>query len=184
MLTVEQILAAQKAQVSTLFELSTKALASVERLNELNLQAARASLSETASHAQAVLGAKDLQDVVALQSAALQPMAEKAASYSRHLYDIATGMGAELSKVAEAQASDAQKQFVAAVDSAAKNAPQGSESAVAAVKSAVSTASAAMESVQKAVKQASELAEANFNAVTSTAVSSAKPAARSSKSAA
>ncbi len=184
MLTVEQILAAQKAQVSTLFDLSSKALASVERLNELNLQAARASLSESASHAQAVLGAKDLQDVVALQSAALQPLAEKAASYSRHLYEIATGMGTELSKVAEAQASDAQKQFVAAVDSAVKNAPQGSESAVAAVKSAVSTASAAMELVQKGVKQATELAEANFNAVTSTAAASAKPAARSSKSAA
>ena len=59
MLTVEQILAAQKAQVSTLFDLSSKALASVERLNELNLQAARASLSETASHAQAVLGESD-----------------------------------------------------------------------------------------------------------------------------
>ena len=184
MLTVEQILAAQKAQVATLFDLSSKALVSVEKLNELNLQAAKASLSESASHAQAVLSVKDVQELVALQSTVLQPLAEKAASYSRHLYEIATGMGAELSKVAEAQASDAQKQFVAAVDSAVKNAPQGSESAVAAVKSAVSTASAAMELVQKGVKQATELAEANFNAVTSTAAASAKPAARSSKSAA
>ena len=50
------------------------------------------------------------------------------------------------------------------------------ESAVAAVKNAVSTASAAIESVQKAVKQATELAEANFNAVTASAVSAAKPA--------
>jgi len=182
--TVDQILAAQKAQVSTLFDLSTKALASVEKIAELNLQASKASLSETASHAQALLGVKDVQELMTVQAAAVQPLAEKAASYSRHLYDIATGMGTELSKVAEAQASDAQKQFVAAVDSAVKNAPQGSESAVAAVKSAVSTASAAMESVQKAVKQATELAEANFNAVTSTAAAGAKPAARSSKSAA
>ena len=176
MLTVEQILAAQKAQVATLFDLSAKTLSSVEKLNELNLQAAKASLSETASHAQAVLSVKDVQELVALQSTLLQPLTEKAASYSRHLYDIASGLTTEFSKLAEGQASDAQKQFVAAVDSAVKNAPQGSESAVAAVKNAVSTATAAIESVQKAVKQAAELAEANFNAVTTSAVSAAKPA--------
>lgn len=176
MLTVEQILAAQKAQVATLFDLSGKALASVEKLNELNLQAAKASLAESASHAQAMMSVKDVQELMTLQSSLLQPMAEKAASYSRHLYDIATGMGAEISKLAEGQAADVQKQFVAAVDSAVKSAPQGSESAVAAVKNAVSTAAAAMESVQKAVKQATELAEANFNAVASTAVNATKTA--------
>lgn len=176
MLTVEQIIAAQKAQVATLFDLSGKALASVEKLNELNLQAAKASLTESANHAQAVMGVKDLQELVALQNAAIQPMAEKAASYSRHLYDISTSIAAEFTKLAEVQAADAQKQFVSAIDSAVKNAPQGSESAVAAVKNAVSTATAAMESVQKAVKQATELAEANFNAMTTTAVSAAKPA--------
>ena len=183
MLTVEQIIAAQKAQVATLFDLSSKALTSVEKLNELNLQAAKASLSEGASHAQAVMSVKDLQELVALQNTVMQPMAEKAASYSRHLYDIATSMGAEFTKLAEVQAADAQKQFVAAVDGAVKNAPQGSESAVAAVKNAVSTATAAMESVQKAVKQATELAEANFNAMTTAAVSAGKPA-KSGKAAA
>lgn len=176
MLTVEQIIAAQKAQVATLFDLSSKALASVEKLNELNLQAAKASLSESASHAQALLSVKDLHELVTLQNAALQPLAEKAASYSRHLYEIATSMGAEVSKLAEAQTADAQKQFVAAVDTAVKNAPQGSEAAVAAVKNAVSTATAAMESVQKAVKQATELAEANFHAITATAATTSKPA--------
>ncbi|WP_101048028.1 phasin family protein [Macromonas nakdongensis] len=175
MLTVEQILAAQKAQVATLFDLSSKALASVEKLNELNLQAAKATLTESAAQTQALLSVKDVQELVALQSTVLQPLAEKAASYSRHLYDIAAGVGAEFGKVAEGQAADAQKQFVAAVDSAVKNAPQGSESAVAAVKNAMSTATSAMESVQKAVKQATELAEANFNAVTTSALSAGKP---------
>ena len=181
MLTVEQIVAAQKAQVANLFDLSSKALASVEKLNELNLQAAKATLSESASQAQALMSVKDVQELMALQSSLLQPMAEKAASYSRHLYDIASGMGTEIGKLAEGQAAEAQKQFVAAVDSAVKNAPQGSESAVAAVKNVVSTASAAMESVQKAVKQATELAEANFNAVTATAVNASKTAAKATK---
>ena len=176
MLTVDQIISAQKAQVAALFDLSSKALASVEKLTELNMQATKANLAESASQAQALLSVKDAQELMALQSSVMQPLAEKAASYSRHLYEIASGMGTELSKVAESQAADVQKQFVAAMDSAVKSAPQGSESAVAAVKNAVSTASAAMESMQKAVKQATELAEANFTAMTNTAVSAAKPA--------
>jgi phasin family protein len=174
MLTVDQIIAAQKAQISTLFDLSTKALSSVEKIAELNLQASKASLAEGANHVQALLGVKDVQDLMALQQSALQPLAEKAASYSRHLYDIASGVGGEFSKLAESQAADAQKQLVAAIDTAMKNAPQGSESAVAAVKNAVSTAAAAMESVQKAVKQATDMAEANLTAVTSTAVNATK----------
>ena len=147
---------------------------SVEKLTELNLQTARNGLSDSANHAQSLMGAKDLQEVVSLQSASLQPLAEKAVAYSRQLADIATGMSTELSKYAESQAADVQKQFVSTVETAMKNAPQGSESAVAAVKNVVSSASAAMESVQKAVKQATDLAEANFNAVAATATKSVK----------
>lgn len=169
MLTVEQIVAAQKAQVSTAYGLSAKALESVEKYAELNLQAAKAALAESATVAKSVLAAKDVQELLALQAALLQPTAEKASAYARHVYDIATGAGAEFSKVAESQATDAQKQFLAAVDSAAKSAPQGSEPAVALVKSAVASANNALESVQKVVKQATEMAEANFNAVAASA---------------
>lgn len=178
MLTVDQIVAAQKAQIATVFELSSKALASVEKIVELNLQATKAALSDSATSAQNLLSIKDVQELLALQTNVLQPLAEKAASYSRHLYDIASGAAAEFSKAAEAQASDAQKQFTSVVDNAVKNAPQGSESAVAAVKNAISTASTAMESMQKVVKQATEMAEANFNTVTAQAVSAAKAPAR------
>lgn len=165
MMTVEQIVAAQKAQIATVFELSSKALSSVEQLNELNLQAAKASLDEQAALAQSAMSVKDVQALVALQTSALQPLAEKAAAYSRHLYDIASGVGAEVGKMAEAQAAEAQKQFAAAVDAAVKNAPQGSEAAVAAVKTAMANANTAMESVQKAVKQAKDMAESNMKAM-------------------
>ena len=107
-----------------------------------------------------------------------QPLAEKTAAYSRHLYDIASGSTAEFAKAIEGQAADVQKNFMGLVDNAAKNAPAGSETAVAVMKSAVAAASNALESVQKAVKQATDVAEANFNAVAATAVNAAKPAAK------
>ncbi|WP_334134777.1 TIGR01841 family phasin [Tepidimonas sp.] len=169
MMTIEQMMSVHKKNAATAFDLADKALAGVEKLAELNLQTAKTLLAETAEHTQAMLSVKDMQDLVALHNAMLQPLGEKVAAYNRHLYDIATGVSAEFTKVAEAQAAESHKQFLAALDSAVKNAPQGTEPAVAAVKQAVSTAAAAMESVQKAVKQASELAEANLKAMVSTA---------------
>jgi len=175
-LTPEQILAAHKANIETLFGLTNKAFEGVEKLVELNLTASRAALSEAAAHTQAVLNVKDAQELMALQASLFQPLADKAASYSRHLYDIASGTGSEFGKAMEVQTAEAQKKFADLVDSAAKNAPAGSETAVAVMKSAVSAANNAYESVQKAVKQATDAAEANFNAVAATAADAAKSA--------
>ena len=177
-LTVEQVVAAQKANIETLFGLTNKAFEGVEKIVELNMTASKAALSEVAGHTQTVLSVKDLQELIALQSGLLQPLAEKAAAYSRHLYDIASSTGAEFTKAVEGQASDAQSKFAALVDSAAKNAPAGSEAAVAILKSSVSAANNALESVQKAVKQATEVAEANFNAVATTATTATKAPAK------
>jgi phasin family protein len=172
MLTAEQLMAAHKANIETLFGLTQKAFEGVEKLVELNVQATKAALADTANNAQAALSAKDAQEFLALQAGMVQPLAEKTAAYSRHLYDIATSAGAELSKTLESQAADAQKNFAGLVDSASQNAPAGSEAAVNMMKNAMSAASTAYESVQKAVKQAGDMAEANFNTATDSATKS------------
>ena len=174
MLTAEQVMASQKATVETLFGLTTRAFEGVEKLIELNVTASKAALNEAAETTQALLGVKDAQELMALQASMFQPMAEKAAAYGRHLYDIASGTGAEFGKAFEEQAADAQRKFLAVVDNAAKNAPAGSETAVAVFKSAVAAGNNALESVQKAVKQATDVAEANFTAVANQAVNAAK----------
>ena len=178
MLTAEQLLAAQKANVETLFNLTNKAFEGVEKLVELNLQVAKASMGDAATTAKAALSVKDAQTLLSLQAGLLQPAAEKAAAYSRHLYDIVAATNAEVTKLAEAQVADAQKSLTGLVDSAVKNAPAGTESAVALVKSAMSAANNAYESVHKAAKQAAEVAEANFQAVTAQAVKSAQTATK------
>ena len=174
MLTAEQVLASHKANIETMFGLTHKAFEGVEKLVELNVQATKAALAESANHTQAVLGVKDAQELLALQAGLVQPLAEKTAAYSRHLYDIASAAGADIGKNFEAQTAEAQKKFVGLVDNAAKNAPAGSETAVAVLKSAVAAANNAFESVQKAVKQASDIAEANFNTVAASAVNATK----------
>ena len=178
MLTAEQMIASHKANLDTLFGLTAKAFEGVEKLVELNMTASKAAMTEAAGTAQAMLSVKDAQELLALQASMVQPLAEKTAAYSRHLYDIASGTGAEFGKAFEAQAAEAQHKFMAVVDNATKNAPAGSETAVAVMKSAVTAANNAFESVQKAVKQASEMAEANLTAVTATAVNASKTASK------
>jgi len=178
MLTAEQVLASQKAGVETIFGLTNKAFESVEKLVELNMTAAKAAMAEVAGTSQAILNVKDPQELLALQASLFQPLAEKTTAYSRHLYEIASGTGTEFGKAIESQAADAQKKFMAIVESAAKNAPAGSETAVAVFKSAVAASNNALESVQKAVKQAADVAEANFNAVSTQAVNATKTSSR------
>ncbi|QDL54814.1 phasin family protein [Rhodoferax aquaticus] len=178
MLTVDQVVASHKANLETLLGLTAKAFEGVEKIVELNLTATKAAMLESGEQAKALLSVKDAQELLALQSGLFQPLAEKTAAYSRHLYDIASGAGAEFTKTYEAQAAEAQKKFLGLVDNAAKNAPAGSEAAVAVMKSAVASANNALESVQKAVKQATELAESNFNAVAATASNTAKSTAK------
>jgi len=182
MLTPEQMMAAQKANMETLLGLTHKAFEGVERLVELNMQLARAAMTDSADTAMAVLTAKDAQQLLALQAKLLQPAAEKAAAYNRSVYEIVQSNQVEWVKMAEAQMSAAQKNIDAMIDTATKSAPAGTDSAVALVKSAVSAANNAFESVHKAAKQAAEIAEENLQAMTGTAAeatkASSKPAAK------
>ncbi len=178
MMTVEQVMASHKANIETLVGLTSKAFEGVEKIVELNLTASKVAMAEAGDHAKAVLSVKDAQELLALQSGLMQPLAEKAAAYNRHLYDIATGSAAEFTRAFEDQTGDSQRKFMGLVDTAAKNAPAGTETAVAVMKSAVAAANNALESVQKAVKQATEVAETNFNTVTATAVNASKTVAK------
>ena len=185
MMTAEQMIAAQKANMETLFGLTEKAFAGVEKMVELNMAAAKAAIADTQSQAHAVMNVKDVQELMALQAGYLQPLSEKAVAFSRHVYEIASSTSKEFADAVEAKTSEAQKSVHGLVDSVSKNAPAGSESAMAMMKTAMSASQTAIESVQKAVKQATEAAEANLQAMATSnlatsnlATATAKPASR------
>ncbi len=180
MLTAEQIVSAHKAQLTFLHDLTSKALATVEKLSQLNVQSSKAALNEQVQHTHALLSAKDVKELTKLQNDALQPLAEKAASYSRHLLEIASGLGGEFSALAESQIEDAQKQFVSTVESVLKQFPQGSEAAQAVVQNALSNATKAMDSVHQAFKQSVDMAQANVAAAVQVTAKAGK-AAKTSK---
>jgi phasin family protein len=173
MLTVEQVIAAQKAQLGTVFGVTAKAYEGLEKLVELNLQTGKAVLSEAAETASSALSVRDPQQLLAFQATGVQPTVEKLTAYSRQVYDIVSATNAEVAQIAESAAAEAQKTLVSSFDSVVKNAPAGSENAVAFLQSAVSAANGAYEALQKAVKQAAEATEANVQAATATATKAA-----------
>jgi len=176
--TAEQLIATNKANLQALQALTTQAFAGIEKLVELNLAASKATLGDSFSHAQAVLGAKDAQELLALQSAVFKPFAEKSAAYVQHVQTIVTGSSAEFTKAVEAKTAEAQKAFSGVVENLAKNAPAGSETALAAFKSALTAGQNAVESAQTSAKKAVETAQSNFTAVATQTVDAVKKATK------
>ena len=176
--TPEQFAAANKAQFDTLFGLTNKAFEGFEKLIELNLQVVKSTLAESQENAQRALSVKDAQELFALQASLAQPVAERALSYGRHLYEIASSTQAEFARVAEAQYEEQNRKVQTLVENVAKNAPAGSETAVAVMKSAITAANTTYETIHKASKQAVEIAESNFNAAATAATKAATQASR------
>jgi len=181
--TPEQVASANKANIESLLTIANTAFASAERLAALNLNTARNLLEDTVSGAKALMGAKDVQELMNIQASLAQPSVEKAVAYSRSVYEIATQTQEELTKVFEAQFAEANKTMTSALDKAVKNAPAGSDVAVAAVKSAIAAANSAYDSMTKAAKQVAEIAEANVAAATSATVKAVGAAPKAKKAA-
>ncbi|MFM9993274.1 MAG: phasin family protein [Burkholderiaceae bacterium] len=174
LLTPEQILAAHKANLETLMGFTQQAVAGVEHLIQLNLAVTKAAIEDSHKNTQMVMGAKDSQDLVAMQSTLFQPLAEKMMSYNRQLFEIVSNHGGTVSQGVEQKYAQAQHAFQTMVDNVAKNAPAGSEPAVNAFKTALAAGNQAMESVQNAVKQATELAQSNYQKATDSVIQSGK----------
>lgn len=173
MTTVEQFTTSTKANMDTVIDLSHKSFAGFEKMVELNMAAAKAIMTESFEFAQAMLSAKDVQQVVALQSGLVTPMAEKSAAYGRHVYGIAIETSAEFTKAMEGKVAENQKAFTQAIDTMVKNAPAGTESAVAVLKSALVSSQSAIESAQITAKKSLAMAESNVTAATEQALNAA-----------
>jgi phasin family protein len=179
--TPAQFAELQKGQMDAAVALSQTFFEAAERLMELNIAAAKATLEESVEKSQALLSVKDVQELMALSSGNAQPTLDKAVSYSRTVYGIANGANAEVSRIIEAQIAESNKKVAQLIDFAAKNAPAGSEPAVTAFKTAVAAINTAYDTFSKAAKQAVEMAESNVVAATSATMKAANAATETVK---
>ena len=143
MLKIDTFTAANDAAIEQFTQLAQLSLANAQRFAELGLGAARESVEQVAAHAQSLAGAKDVHEVIALNSAALEPVMKRAYTYSRTAYETAAETNAEVKKAFEKQAAEFNRAAAAALEEAFKYAPSGSETIVENMKSAVAAAQAA-----------------------------------------
>ena len=153
-----------ESQFAVFSSLTAKAFEGVEKLVELNISAAKASLEESSAATRQLLAAKDPQAFFSLTTAQFQPNAEKVMSYSKQVAAIAAGTQAEFTKAAETQIAETNRKVINLVDEVSKNAPAGTENVVAAIKASIGNANAGYEQLTKTSKQAVETIETNMNA--------------------
>jgi phasin family protein len=155
------------AQFAILNSLTSTTFAGVEKLVDLNLTAAKATLEESTIAARQLLSAKDPQEFFSLSAAQAQPSAEKALSYGRQVASIAAGTQAELTQAAEGAIAESNRKVVQLIDDVTRNAPAGTENFVAAVKASIGNANAGYEQLARTTKQAMQAFEANVNTAVS-----------------
>ena len=152
-----------ETQLAAMTALTSKTFESVEKMIDLNISTAKASLEDTNAAAKQLLAAKDPQEFISLSAAQAQPTAAKAIAYGRQLAGIATSAQAEFTRAAEEQLTASGRRFTELVDDVSKNAPPGSENVIGLFKTAIGNASAGYEQLTKNTKQAVEAMEANMN---------------------
>jgi phasin family protein len=156
----EKFTEVNKAAVEAALGYSTIVLDSAEKLLDLNLKVARSVLADNATSARALAGAKDAQELAALQQSLAQPAIEKAVAYSRALYELSAETQGEMKKFVETHMAEAKKSASEVMDNLVKSAPIGSEAVQAAVKSAMAAANNAYENMTKAARQVADITEA------------------------
>lgn len=167
MLNTEQFAAAYKSSFEVAMGLARKAFDGVEQITTLNLQVVKTGLGEVTEAGMAAFAAKDGQALLALQTGLLQASGEKASAYGKQVYGIVSGLQAEVQEVIGEQSAAAQSSFLALIEAAGKNAPEGSINGIEFFKSAFASANNAFDGLQRAGREAAETAEANFIALTS-----------------
>ena len=180
----KEMLDSQKAALDAMMAVQGSMFNGFEKLVDLNLKVMKATMDEVSQKTHEAMGVKDAQQAVAMSSALVQPTAEKAVAYGKHVYDIVSSVQADLAKLTEGQMAESQKHLAELVEQFSRNAPSGAEGTVAMLKSSLAQANAAYESMTKAAKQATEAAEKNLQAASAQAFKAATDAANTATKAA
>ena len=159
MFKIDQFTAANEAAIDQYAKFAQMQLANLEKFAQLGLGAARENLEQATAHAQAIAGAKDVHEFIAINSAALEPVMKRAYSFSRTAYEAAAETNDEVKRSLEKQAAEYNRAAVAALEEAFKYAPAGSESVVENVKTAFAAAQSAYNNAVSINKQVYDTVE-------------------------
>src|SRR3954468_9202200 len=181
MFKIDQFTAANEAAINQFSYFAQLSLANAERFAEISLGVARESVEQATAHAQSLAGAKDVHEVIALNSAALEPVMKRAYTYSRTVYETAAETNNEVKRVFDKQSAELNKAAVAALEEAFKYAPAGSETVVENVKTAFAAAQSAYANATSINKQLYDTVQKTVEQNVATAKAATKVKTRKGK---
>jgi phasin family protein len=161
----EQLSALNKSQLESVVKAASLAVDNAEKFADLQLKWGKATYEDAVKALRQIASIKDVSELGAYSTSAVQPAWDKASAYAKSVYELVSSAQAEYAALVEEQVAEFNKNVVVTLDAALRSAPAGSEGAVSAVKSAVSSANALYESLIKAAKQVNTITEANIAAV-------------------
>jgi phasin family protein len=182
MYKIEQFGFANEAAVNQFNYFAELSLANLEKFAQLGLGITRESVDQATKHAAALSSAKDVHEVLALNSAALEPVMKRAYAYSRTVYDAVAETNGEVKAVLEQQVADLKKNAASALEESFKYAPAGSESAVGGVKQFIAAAENAYANFAAINQQIADTVEKTVEgSVATVKAATAKPKAKTAK---
>ncbi len=149
----EEMMKAGASLAQTTNAAAQTALEGMRRLSEVNLQAARASLEQSAEQINALLSAQDVNTLTALVHAMAQPSPEKFTAYAQAVAAIARDTQTDLAQLVREQIERANQQMAAQLEAMARNAPAGSEGAMGFIRQALQAATASYEQFNQNVQR-------------------------------
>jgi phasin family protein len=181
MFKIDQFSAANEAAIEQFTFLAKLSLGNIEKFTEIGLGVARESIAQATRHAQSLAAARDVNEAIAINAAAVEPAIKRAYAYSRTAYEAAATTNEEVKRVLEANAAQLNRAAVSALEETLKYAPAGSESVVGNMKTAMAAAQSAYDNFAAINKQIYDTVEQNVATVQSATAKTAKRAKRSTK---
>lgn len=166
----DQLPAATKVQIEShialLNTLIAKAVESVEKVTELNLNATKFVLHNMSATMRQLLAAKDPQEAMSVSTSQVQSAAERVLTYGRHAWTIVSTTQAEFTRTLDTQIAEYNQQINHLVDELTKIAPAGPGQMLAMMKIALGNAYAGYKQLINSGAQVTETMQAHVEAAT------------------
>jgi phasin family protein len=182
----EKLIAANKANAEAMLALTRKTVDSIERLANLNFSTFRENLLVGAKGSDALAGAKDPKQLLAVQSALAEPTLEHVRSYYHNLYELMLNMQKDITNVMESHYKSLSEEAENAIEETKSQLPAGGDIFATAMKSVLQANSEAFERMNFMAQQVAQITDSNIKALShiggapAPAAATPKPAAADS----
>ncbi|HKT96714.1 MAG TPA: TIGR01841 family phasin [Paraburkholderia sp.] len=161
----DRLRAHYESGVAVFFALTKPAFESFEATIALNMQTARAAITDNEATLKSALQSSNPVELFTQQLNASQQAASKAMSYGRKLFDIAANTHSEWTEVAQAQTERQEQCVKAFAERFSQGAPAGAQPFVAAMNSTFTAFGNAADSMRTMTRQAIQAAQGRIDTV-------------------